>query len=92
MDQPAPREGSVTILCRPKAAPTPTIVWTRGSEELGNDGHYTIMDNGDLMISGVSDADGGEYTCTATNSQGVSSSTGSLIIKGEDQERYQLKN
>ncbi|XP_033647580.1 contactin-2-like isoform X2 [Asterias rubens] len=81
VDQPAPRGGSVTILCQPKAAPTPVIVWTKGSETIENGGRYTVMDNGDLMISGVSDADGGDYTCTATNSMGTDSSTGSLIIK-----------
>ncbi|XP_022095900.1 contactin-2-like isoform X2 [Acanthaster planci] len=80
-DQPAPREGSVTIICQPKAAPTPTIQWTKGSQILSSNGHYIILDNGNLMIVDVVDSDAGEYTCTATNSIGSSSSTGSIVVK-----------
>ncbi|XP_038049338.1 contactin-2-like [Patiria miniata] len=80
-NQAAPRDGTVTILCQPEAAPTPTIRWFKGDQRITSDGHYTVQDDGNLLITDVVDSDAGEYTCEATNSIGVGSSTGSIVVR-----------
>ncbi|XP_038060205.1 hemicentin-1-like [Patiria miniata] len=80
-NQVAPRGGTATIICQPEAAPTPTIRWFKESRLITSDGHYTIQDNGNLLITDVVDSDAGEYTCEATNIVGSTTSTGSIVVR-----------
>ena len=82
VNQPAPRDGTVIIECNPDAAPKPEYEWFHGDNQITTGGRYTILENGGLEISDVTDDDGGEYKCEATNSMGSAFSIGSLVIKG----------
>uniref|UniRef100_A0A674CSI5 Contactin-4-like n=1 Tax=Salmo trutta TaxID=8032 RepID=A0A674CSI5_SALTR len=68
------RGGEVIMECRPHASPRASISWRRGGER-------TIMEDGTLRISNISESDGGRYTCVARNPFGTSSSTGTLVVK-----------
>ena len=82
-NQPAPRDGTVIIKCEPDAAPKPTFEWFKGDgTPITTGGRYTILESGNLQIIDVIDDDGGEYRCVASNTEGSSESTGSLVIKG----------
>lgn len=83
-NQPAPRNGQVTIQCQPDAAPKPDFQWFKGEvgdDEISHGGRYTIEDNGDLLIMDVVDDDTGRYTCLASNTEGTAESTGSLVVR-----------
>ena len=47
-----------------------------------NISRQTIMDDGTLRITNISQTDAGRYTCVARNQFGTSSSTGLLVVKG----------
>ena len=83
VNQPAPRDGTVTIECNPDAAPKPTYEWYHGDNKITTGGRYTIHEDGGLEIVGINDDDGGKYKCVANNSLGSDFSVGSLVIKGE---------
>lgn len=44
----------------------------------------TISEDGSLKIVNVTKSDAGSYTCIATNHFGTASSTGNLVVKGND--------
>uniref|UniRef100_A0A673CAA7 Contactin 4 n=1 Tax=Sphaeramia orbicularis TaxID=375764 RepID=A0A673CAA7_9TELE len=72
--------GEVVLECRPHASPKAAVSWWRG-------GHFvallrqTIMEDGTLRITNISKSDGGRYTCVARNQFGMSSSSGTLVVK-----------
>ncbi|KAM8860475.1 contactin-1a isoform 1-T2 [Synchiropus picturatus] len=74
------RNGRVVIECRPKAAPKPTISWSKGTELLHNSSRMFIWEDGSLEILNVTRADKGNYTCFAENHRGKANSTGSLQV------------
>ncbi|XP_053148959.1 contactin-4 isoform X3 [Hemicordylus capensis] len=73
--------GDAAIECKPKASPRPTFTWKKGKEILRENERFTILEDGTLKITNVTKADGGSYTCTATNHFGAASSTGNLVVK-----------
>uniref|UniRef100_A0A4W5NSF9 Contactin 3a, tandem duplicate 1 n=1 Tax=Hucho hucho TaxID=62062 RepID=A0A4W5NSF9_9TELE len=75
------RGGEVIMECRPHASPRASISWRRGGEFLKDSTRWTIMEDGTLRISNISESDGGRYTCVARNPFGTSSSTGTLVVK-----------
>ncbi|XP_047437898.1 contactin-4 [Mugil cephalus] len=75
------RGGEVVLECRPHASPRASISWWRGGELLKDSRRQTIMDDGTLRIANISKSDGGRYTCVARNLFGMSSSTGTLVVK-----------
>uniref|UniRef100_A0A674CU13 Contactin-4-like n=1 Tax=Salmo trutta TaxID=8032 RepID=A0A674CU13_SALTR len=75
------RGGEVIMECRPHASPRASISWRRGGEFLKDSTRRTIMEDGTLRISNISESDGGRYTCVARNPFGTSSSTGTLVVK-----------
>ncbi|XP_018102028.2 contactin-2 [Xenopus laevis] len=78
---PAARGGEVIIQCNPRAAPTPLILWSKGTELLRNSSRVTVTANGTLILRNISHSDEGKYTCFAENVMGKSNSTGVLSVK-----------
>ncbi|XP_063071450.1 contactin-2 [Engraulis encrasicolus] len=78
---PAARGGQVRIECKPRAAPKPTLFWSRGTELLVNSSRVTVTPDGVLWIYNISRADEGKYTCFAENSLGKANSTGHLSVR-----------
>ncbi|XP_054631456.1 contactin-1a isoform X1 [Dunckerocampus dactyliophorus] len=76
----APRNGRVVIECRPKAAPRPSVSWSKETELLRNSSRVFIWEDGSLEILNVTRADEGRYTCFAENDRGKANSTGSLLV------------
>uniref|UniRef100_A0A674NIX0 Contactin-3 n=1 Tax=Takifugu rubripes TaxID=31033 RepID=A0A674NIX0_TAKRU len=78
---PAARGGQVKIECRPRAAPKPSLFWSRGTELLTNSSRVTVAPDGVLSILNISRADEGKYTCFAENYLGKANSTGHLSVR-----------
>ncbi|KAG7472629.1 hypothetical protein MATL_G00110820 [Megalops atlanticus] len=78
---PAARGGQVVIECRPRAAPKPTLFWSRGTELLTNSSRVTVTPDGTLWITNISRTDEGKYTCFAENYLGKANSTGTLSVR-----------
>ncbi|KAL0978113.1 hypothetical protein UPYG_G00166050 [Umbra pygmaea] len=78
---PAARGGHVMMECRPRAAPKPTLFWSRGTELLTNSSRVTVTPDGMLWIHNISRADEGKYTCFAENYLGKANSTGHLSVR-----------
>ncbi|XP_053560666.1 contactin-2 [Bombina bombina] len=78
---PAARGGEVMIQCNPRAAPTPVILWSKGTELLVNSSRVTVTPNGTLILKNISRSDEGKYTCFAENIMGKSNSTGILSVR-----------
>ncbi|KAJ7999515.1 hypothetical protein DPEC_G00195230 [Dallia pectoralis] len=78
---PAARGGQVMMECRPRAAPKPTLFWSRGTELLTNSTRVTVTPDGILWIHNISRADEGKYTCFAENYLGKANSTGHLSVR-----------
>lgn len=76
----AAKNSRALIECRPKAAPRPTLSWSRDTELLSNSSRVVIWEDGTLEILNVTRADEGRYTCFAENDQGKDNSTGSLTV------------
>ncbi|XP_049626577.1 contactin-2 isoform X2 [Suncus etruscus] len=78
---PAARGGEVTIPCQPRAAPKATVLWSKGTEILGNNSRVTVTSEGTLVIRNISRSDEGKYTCFAENFMGKANSTGILSVR-----------
>jgi len=72
---------TAAVVCNSQAFPPPTYIWSRGTNQLDNDGKYlitSVMTSGAfpygsvLNITGFSIVDTGSYTCQATNDIGSS--------------------
>lgn len=78
----ATKEGNTTILCKPEAAPKPTITWQKDGRLISENDRVRVMPNGNLYISSVRPEDGGVYKCESKNDLGEASSQGNLTILG----------
>lgn len=75
--------GEIIIMCKPEAAPAPTIMWTKNSISISPDGNrIKLMPNGNLQIKDLTYGDAGFYTCIADNGiPPAAKSTGQLVIQ-----------
>ncbi|KAL2095596.1 hypothetical protein ACEWY4_007744 [Coilia grayii] len=75
----------VRLPCSSVGEPTPTIKWTKDSEDsaipVSQDGHRLIMSNGTLVLRSVKAEDSGYYTCTATNTLGFDTILINLVVQ-----------
>ncbi|KAB0358019.1 hypothetical protein FD754_002175 [Muntiacus muntjak] len=78
----AAKGGRVIIECKPKAAPKPKFLWSKGTERLVNSSRVLIWEDGSLEINNITRSDGGVYTCFVENNKGKANSTGTLVITG----------
>lgn len=63
--------GNMTLICRPEAAPLPSITWFKNGVELSTS--LTNMEqgvHGQLTVVGVNKGDEGTYVCKAVNALG----------------------
>ena len=73
--------GSVTIQCRPEAAPRPNITWYLNGNRIGEGGKRKIFPSGTIQITQLTSADSGQYDCVASNKYGTDRSIGLLQVK-----------
>lgn len=59
------------ILCRAQGTPAPIIRWVKETKPLSSWPAHIVDINGTLFFHGVQDDDAGQYSCIATNSQGL---------------------
>ncbi|XP_031652139.1 LOW QUALITY PROTEIN: Down syndrome cell adhesion molecule-like protein 1 homolog, partial [Oncorhynchus kisutch] len=75
----------VRLPCSSVGEPTPTIKWTKDSEDTAIpvtlDGQRLIMANGTLVLRSVKAEDSGYYTCTATNTLGFDTIIVNLLVQ-----------
>lgn len=62
--------------------PRPAILWYKDGIELISDKVFELGSDGNLLIKAVSEADEGEYMCSATNVVGTSDHVFRLTVKG----------
>ncbi|CAK6433530.1 unnamed protein product [Pipistrellus nathusii] len=63
-----------SLPCVASGVPAPTVTWTKEASALPAGGpHYTVSQDGTLVIARPAPRDAGAYVCTATNSVGFSS-------------------
>ncbi|XP_052400437.1 contactin-1a [Carassius gibelio] len=74
------KNGRVVIDCKPRAAPRPTISWSKGTELLHNSSRIFIRPDGSLELLNITKSDEGRYTCFAENNRGRANSSGSLSV------------
>lgn len=74
---------SVTLECSATGQPQPRVSWTRGDRTpLPSDARITITPSGGLFIQNVVQADGGQYTCFASNNVDTIHATAYIIVQG----------
>ena len=74
---------SITIQCPTSGVPTPTVTWTKDTQEITNEDRYTVQDDGSLLISEADEEDSARYTCTADSVTGKDSSSSTVQIVGK---------
>ncbi|CAM1320969.1 Uncharacterised protein g7634 [Pycnogonum litorale] len=80
----------ITIECRARGKPTPEITWKRDGEYLSDTQRIRITNSiavtnlkvSSVRITDIMVADGGEYSCIATNSIGNASHTSRINVYG----------
>uniref|UniRef100_I3J9G9 DS cell adhesion molecule like 1 n=1 Tax=Oreochromis niloticus TaxID=8128 RepID=I3J9G9_ORENI len=75
----------VRLPCSSVGEPTPTIKWTKDSEDsaipVTADSQRQILSNGTLVLRLVKAEDSGYYTCTATNTLGFDTIIVNLVVQ-----------
>lgn len=75
---------SVTLECSATGQPQPRVSWTKGDQSpLPNDARINITPSGGLYIQNVVQADGGQYTCFASNNVDTVHATAYIIVQGK---------
>lgn len=75
---------SVTLECSATGQPQPRVSWTKGDQSpLPNDARINITPSGGLYIQNVVQADGGQYTCFASNNVDTVRATAYIIVQGK---------
>ncbi|XP_041668807.1 peroxidasin isoform X3 [Cheilinus undulatus] len=73
---------SVTLECSATGQPQPRVSWTKGDRTpLPNDARINITPSGGLYIQNVVQADGGQYTCFASNNVDTIHATAFIIVQ-----------
>ncbi|TSM77386.1 Peroxidasin [Bagarius yarrelli] len=77
---------SVTLECSAAGQPHPRVTWTRGDRStLPSDPRISITASGGLYIQNVNQADGGQYTCYASNTVDTIHATAYIIVQAVPQ-------
>ncbi|XP_028827112.1 peroxidasin [Denticeps clupeoides] len=77
---------SVTLECSATGQPQPRVSWTRGDRTpLPTDSRINITPSGGLYIQNVNQADGGQYTCFASNNVDTIHATAYIIVQAVPQ-------
>ncbi|KAG5266124.1 hypothetical protein AALO_G00250040 [Alosa alosa] len=77
---------SVTLECSATGQPHPRVSWTRGDRTaLPTDDRVNITPSGGLYIQNVNQADGGQYTCFASNEVDTIHATAFIIVQAVPQ-------
>ncbi|XP_076133230.1 cell adhesion molecule L1-like a isoform X1 [Alosa pseudoharengus] len=73
----------VVLYCKVFSSPPAHIIWTSGETgAIVGGGRFSVLaDDGSLLIKSVEGGDSGQYTCQASNSEGVTDITAKLEIK-----------
>ncbi|XP_066570686.1 peroxidasin isoform X1 [Amia ocellicauda] len=73
---------SVTLECSATGQPHPRVTWTKGDRTpVPTDSRFTITSSGGLYIQNVNQADGGQYTCFASNNVDTIHATAYIIVQ-----------
>ena len=62
---------NLTLRCRVRGYPVPTIKWLKDEKPLNADDRISTNSDGELFIKGLAVDDHGKYTCEASNDLGV---------------------
>uniref|UniRef100_A0A9J8DFM0 Peroxidasin n=1 Tax=Cyprinus carpio carpio TaxID=630221 RepID=A0A9J8DFM0_CYPCA len=77
---------SVTLECSATGQPQPRVTWTKGDHTaLPVDPRINITPSGGLFIQNVNQADGGQYTCFASNNVDTIHATAYIIVQARPQ-------
>nr|KAG5697851.1 hypothetical protein BaRGS_017108 [Batillaria attramentaria] len=79
--------GTLELVCTIKANPSPTVSWSKDGKPLQADSHMRIFESEGqyyLEIPQASMDDAGDYTCTASNSEGSVSCTISAFVESRE--------
>ncbi|XP_067224184.1 peroxidasin homolog isoform X4 [Chanodichthys erythropterus] len=77
---------SVTLECSATGQPQPRVTWTKGDHTaLPSDPRINITPSGGLYIQNVNQADGGQYTCFASNNVDTIHATAYIIVQARPQ-------
>uniref|UniRef100_A0A8C1XK23 Sidekick cell adhesion molecule 1b n=1 Tax=Cyprinus carpio TaxID=7962 RepID=A0A8C1XK23_CYPCA len=75
---------SAVFVCETSGAPKPAIVWRKGSQVLASGSvqmpRFTLLESGGLQILPIMPSDAGNYTCLASNSEGLVNATIALTV------------
>lgn len=75
---------SVTLECSATGQPQPRVSWTKGDRSpIPSDSRINITPSGGLYIQNVVQADGGQYTCFASNNVDTVHATAYIIVQGK---------
>ncbi|XP_064165968.1 obscurin-like protein 1 isoform X11 [Anguilla rostrata] len=78
------------LKCQIAGDPRPAVIWERNNERIHPEGRYRLFEDGNvynLIISGVTSEDSGQYICKAKNSIGETYAAATLKVEGEAQEK-----
>ena len=73
---------TITITCKVKGVPKPTVSWTKDDQDILLDERVVLDSNGTLIIRDSTLEDSGNYTCTASSRIGQTSSTSAVAVSG----------
>nr|XP_046222557.1 peroxidasin-like isoform X2 [Oncorhynchus gorbuscha] len=77
---------SITLECSATGQPQPRVSWTKGDRTpLPTDARINITPSGGLFIQNVVQADGGQYTCFASNNVDTIHATAHIIVQATPQ-------
>ncbi|XP_036384090.1 protein sidekick-1 isoform X2 [Megalops cyprinoides] len=78
-------DGTVAVFtCETSGAPKPAVTWKRGPQILASGSvqipRFTLLESGGLQVNPIFLQDTGNYTCYASNSEGVINASASLTV------------
>uniref|UniRef100_A0AAY5EVQ5 Neural cell adhesion molecule L1.1 n=1 Tax=Electrophorus electricus TaxID=8005 RepID=A0AAY5EVQ5_ELEEL len=75
------RGHSLTLECIPHGLPTPNVIWERKDGPLSPINTSKLNFHRHLWIKNISESDEGEYTCTASNTEGSITHTYTVTVE-----------
>ncbi|XP_031441608.1 obscurin-like protein 1 isoform X3 [Clupea harengus] len=77
------------VKCQIGGDPRPAVIWERNNEQIHPEGRYRVFEDGNvynLIITGATTEDSGQYICKAKNCIGETYAAATLKVEGEAQE------